>query len=192
MSTPASDAPSGGKRVWRAVRAYWHWPVLLGALIYLYFQVLPPIDVTQKGRAVPDVQATTLAGTTLRLSDYRGQVVVVNVWATWCAPCRVELPGFVATQQAFADRGVQFVGLSVDHAASVVRPFVDEYGLNYPQIVSPQLAQRAFPGRVVPRTYIIGPEGHVRYRHTGVLLGPALRDALEELAAHTSSPADDG
>lgn len=171
---------------WRTVRtyvkAYWHWPVLLVMGIYVYQQYMPSIELAAEGRPAPTVVAETLAGDRFRLEDHRGEVVVVNVWATWCPPCRVEMPGFVDLQREFEDKGVQFVGIAVDRdGATAVRPFVEEQGINFPQIASPTLAARHFPGEAVPRTYLIDKRGRIRYEHSGVVLKWALDDALETL-----------
>lgn len=108
---------------------------------------------------------------------------MVNVWATWCPPCRVEMPGFVDLQRELGDEGVQFVGIAVDRErGETVRPFVENHGVNFPQIANPSVAARYFPGEVVPRTYVIDKEGRIRYSHSGVLLKWVLRDALETLA----------
>jgi peroxiredoxin len=163
------------------VSRYWHWPVLLAVGIYVYQQYMPSIDLTA-GRPAPPVVAETIDGEPFRLRDHRGEVVVVNVWATWCAPCRVEMPGFVDLQAAFRDDGVQFVGIAVDrNGAAVVRRFVEREGVNFPQIADPALAARHFPGTAVPRTYVIGKQGRIRYEHSGVILKWALDDALERL-----------
>jgi peroxiredoxin len=92
------------------------------------------------------------------------------------------MPGFVDLQDEFRSEGVQFVGISVDQSGSnVVRSFVEEKGINFPQIVNPTLAARHFPGDVVPRTYLIDKQGRIRYEHNGVILKWALDDALETL-----------
>ena len=177
-----SETPSPLRTTWQYVKRYWHWPVLLVAGIYLYQQYMPSIDLKDPGRPAPNVVAKTIDGDTFRLREHRGEVIVVNVWATWCAPCRVEMPGFVDLQTEFRDQGVQFVGISVDQPGSgVVRSFVEDEGINFPQIVSPGLAHRQFPGSVVPRTYLIGKNGRIRYEHSGVILKWALDDALETL-----------
>lgn len=185
---PASDSDSSHWRTaWRYVWRYWHWPVLLLGGLYLYQQYLPSIDLQDAGRPAPTFAAETMEGDVLRLQEYRGTVVVVNVWATWCPPCRVEMPGFVDLQEKFRDKGVQFVGISVDRdGAPVVRPFVEEKGINFPQIVNPSLAARHFPGDTVPRTYLIDKQGRIRYKHSGIILKWALDDALETLVAESS------
>ena len=182
MSNRESSA-SGWETAWRYAKRYWHWPVLLVVGVYAYQQFMPSIDLNERGRPAPSFVAETLDGDTFRLRDHRGEVVVVNVWATWCAPCRVEMPGFVDLQEAFRDEGVQFVGIALDRAgAEAVRPFVEEEGINFPQIAEPTVAARHFPGEVVPRTYLIDKRGRIRYTHSGVILKWALDDALERLA----------
>lgn len=171
---------------WVYVKRYWHWPVLAVAAVYLYQQYMPTIDLSEVERSAPDVVAETLDGDTFRMKAHRGEVVVVNVWATWCGPCRVEMPGFVDLQEEMREEGVQFVGIAVDRAgADVVRPYVEEEGVNFPQIANPTVAARHFPGEVVPRTYLIDRKGRIRYSHKGVLLKWSLRDALEQLASES-------
>lgn len=180
----SANAASPWATGWTYVKRHWHWPVLLALALYAYQQYLPSIDVSTVERPAPTFAAETLDGSRFRLRELRGQVVVVNVWATWCAPCRVEMPGFVDLQQEFGDEAVQFVGIAVDReGAEVVRPYVEEEGVNFPQIADPSVAARHFPGDVVPRTYLIDKQGRIRYEHTGVLLKWALDDALEALVA---------
>jgi len=151
---------------------------------------MPSIDLRNEGRPAPTFAAETIDGETFRLREHRGEVVVVNVWATWCAPCRVEMPGFVDLQEEFRDRGVRFVGVSVDREGTgVVQSFVEDEGINFPQIVAPALANRHFPGTVVPRTYLIDKDGRIRYKHSGVILKWALDDALETLVEEPTETA---
>lgn len=175
---------------WAYVKRYWTWPVLLVVGVYVCQQYMPNIDLTDEGRRAPTFAAETLDGSTFRLRDHRGDVIVVNVWATWCPPCRVEMPGFVDLQEDFRDDGVRFVRISVDRGGTkVVRPFVEGKGVNFPQIVDPSLAARHFPGDTVPRTYLIDKQGRIRYEHSGIILKWALDDALETL---TEEPAPAG
>ena len=97
---------------WAAVGAA---GVLVGALVTGAVPLPGPFaDETASLQTAPDFRLNTLSGDVFRLSDHRGEVVVVNVWATWCAPCRVEMPGFVDLQREYRDEGVQFVGIAVD------------------------------------------------------------------------------
>lgn len=182
MPNSSETSPSTGAWVWTLVKRHWQWPVLLVVGWYAYQQYLPSIDLSGGGRPAPAFAAQTIDGDTFRLQAHRGEVVVVNVWATWCAPCRVEMPGYVDLQAEMRDAGVQFVGIAVDRGgATVVQPYVEEEGVNFPQIAQPAVAARHFPGSVVPRTYLIDKQGRIRYTHTGVLLKWSLRDALETL-----------
>jgi len=179
---PESESASTPlQTTWYYVQHHWHWPVLLVVGLYVYQQYMPSIDLDTEGEPAPVFAAETLDDETFRLREHRGDVVVVNVWATWCLPCRAEMPGFVDLHREFGD-DVQFVGISVDREGTgVVRSFVEEQGVPFPQIVSPPLAARHFPGEVVPRTYLIDRQGRVRYEHSGVILKWALDDALEAL-----------
>jgi peroxiredoxin len=123
-------------------------------------------------------------GETFRLSEHRGKVVVLNIWATWCTPCHTEVPGFVELQNEFAAE-VTFVGLSINESGfAAVRPFARRYDLNYPQLASPSVAwQKYGQSRTVPRTFVIDKHGRIRYRHTGLLLKGRLKVVLDELTA---------
>ena len=138
------------------------------------------------GDEAPAFSLRTPDGETFRLEEHRGEVVILNFWATWCPPCRVEMPSFADLQDSFRDEGVQFVGIAVDRdGAAAVRPFVEEEGINFPQIANPSVAARHFPGEAVPRTYLIDKRGRIRYEHSGVMLKWALDDALETLTGET-------
>ncbi len=91
---------------------------------------------TSGGGSGDALQATLkdLSGTPQRLDQWRGKVVLVNFWATWCEPCRKEIPEFVRIQEKYGQRGVQFVGVAVDDAAKVAS-FVEEFHINYPVVI---------------------------------------------------------
>ena len=170
-------------KAWRFVRRHWTWLLVAALAVFAYRRVSPPPTLPETGRPAPELVLETMEGEPFSLRALRGEVVVLNVWATWCAPCRVELPGFVALQEELADEGVRFVGLSVDaEGFEVVRPFAREHGLNYVQLASREAAARHFPGNAVPRTYLIDRQGRIRYEHTGVLVKWTLRPKLLELA----------
>ena len=186
MSDSASKhipSPSTGAQIWRWVRDYWHWPVLAGVTLYIVFQFWQPLlELDPPGEEAPVFSHQTIEGTTFDTEAYSDHVLVVNVWATWCPPCRIELPGFVDLQEEW-EGSVQFVGIAIDQqGADVVQPFADDKGLNYPQIASMQLAARHFPGEAVPRTYVIDRNGDIRYTHTGFLPKSTLNRVLRRLA----------
>jgi len=137
--------------------------------------------------------ATALLGTTLpdaqgapqRIEQWLGKVVVVNFWATWCAPCREEMPLFIRVQNDLGGRGLQFVGIAVDQVEKV-RPFARELGLNYPVLIGGYGAMelsRALGNTVMalPFTVIIDRQGNVAYEQLGVIKPDTLRTTLEAL-----------
>lgn len=127
---------------------------------------LPPVP----GNPAPEWAGTTLAGETLSLTHYRGQVVLLNVWATWCAPCIREMPGLQALHDHFAERGVVVVGASVDRRAARddVARFVDDLGIRFPILLDPdQQVMSRFRTLGVPETFLIDAEGIIRHRWIG-------------------------
>lgn len=182
-SPDRSDSSTPVQYGWYLIKTYWHWPVLVSVLTYMVFQFWPPIlDLDPPGTTAPTFVHETIDGDVFDTADHADKVMVVNVWATWCPPCRVELPGFVDLQEEWSGR-VQFVGLATDQqGVRVIKPFAEEQGLNYPQIASGALAARHFPGEAIPRTYVIDQNGDIRYTHTGFLPKSTLRRILQRLA----------
>ncbi len=136
-------------------------------------------------QSLPEFSFPDLQGGTRNASDWRGKVVVLNFWATWCPPCREETPLFVELQDKYGAAGVQFVGIAIDDQAPT-REFVDTYGVNYPVLLgdmqavalSKQLGNR-FEG--LPFTVIAGPTGRVALRHAGGMTREQIEPALQEL-----------
>lgn len=173
------------QRLLAFLRRNWTWAIVLILGWYLWQDIHPDIDLPPDGPTAPDFELEAMDGTTFRLSEQRGKVVVLNVWATWCPPCRVEIPGFVELQEEYRDEGVLFVGLSVDDdGLDAVRPYAEQRGINYPQVASRRVAGLDYgTAPSVPRTYVIDRLGRIRYEHVGLLLKGSLEPVLEELAA---------
>lgn len=130
----------------------------------------------------PDFARPTLAGDTLRLSDHQGKIVVLNFWATWCPPCRKEIPDFIELQKELSE-DVIFIGVALDEEGfEVIRPFAMEYGINYPLIVDHGMLARQYGGITsVPTTFIIDREGNIRYRTPGMVPKKIMRTALLDM-----------
>ena len=135
--------------------------------------------------SAPMLDAVTLAGDSVTLSDLRGEVALVNVWATWCVPCRKEAPELEALHQTYADSGLHVVGVTVDNrgAESQIREFVDRHGMTYDIWWDPDgRAIDAFGAAGVPLTVLVDRDGTVAWRHLGAFTADdeALRKALRE------------
>ena len=131
----------------------------------------------------PDFDLPLVEGTgSMRLSGLRGEVVVLNFWASWCAPCRLEAPDLQAAWEDYQDRGVRFVGVDELDDRFAAQGFIREFGITYPSVFDPSgsLADDyAFIG--LPATFVIDAHGMIRYRFQGYLNGEILRSSLGEV-----------
>ncbi len=162
------------------------WIVILGFIGHrIWPQLAAALGVGSGGTAAPDIRVETLAGEPVSLRDLRGQVVLVNFWATWCPPCRYEMPGFQRTYEAYRDRGFTIVGLSVDRTGRrAVEEFLDEHGITYPVAMATAEATRAFgAGNLLPTSFLIDATGRIRHTVKGVFLETTLTHAVERLLA---------
>ncbi len=139
------------------------------ALFALIFMVgcAQKTSAAKKSGDVVDFTFQTLDGNTYKLSDFRGKIVIVNFWATWCPPCRKEMPYFVKLQEKYRD-DVQFIGLDVNESADKVKAFVEALGVNYIIGFSTPEIESRFGGITgLPTTFIIDREGRVVERIIG-------------------------
>lgn len=117
-----------------------------------------------------DFTVKDMHGKDLKLSSLKGNVVLLNFWATWCGPCRLEIPWFVELQEKYRDKGFRVVGVSVDDPIEALEPFARQFKVNYPLVVGQDRddVQNAFgPIFAVPITVIIGRNGKVCVKHIG-------------------------
>ena len=150
--------------------------VALATGIYFGLREPPPSSTQLLGLALPDVD-----GREQRLDQWKGKVIVVNFWATWCEPCREEMPEFVKAQRAFGGKGLQFVGIAIDQPDKI-RQFSNELKLNYPSLVGGYGAlelSKTLGNKIMalPFTIVIDREGQVIHTQMGPLK-PAKLDAL--------------
>jgi cytochrome c-type biogenesis protein len=145
---------------------------------WLFCGCTQPSSFARVGEAAPDYGAPTLTGDSVNLAGLRGKVVLLNVWATWCIPCRKEIPELQTLHQQYAARGLQVVGVSVDdgHADREVRDFVNEFGVTYTILRDPSetvFSSFFIPG--VPASFLIDRNGTVVWRREGPF---SARDAV--------------
>jgi peroxiredoxin len=120
-------------------------------------------------KAAPEWQLTDVDGRPVKLSDFKGKVVILDFWATWCPPCRAEIPGFVALQSKYADKGFTMIGVSLDQqGASVVKPFMNKFGMNYPVVIGNEKIVADYGGiEAIPTTFVIDRQGNVVAAYQG-------------------------
>lgn len=133
----------------------------------------------------PGLQVTTLDGAQYDLADRRGKWVIVNFWATWCAPCREEIPLFVELQKKYGERGLLFVGIAIDQPDKV-RPYAQELGMNFPILMGGAEAidlSRSLGNRmgVLPYTVVLDRQGAIAAREVGAVKADKFEPLVGEL-----------
>jgi cytochrome c biogenesis protein CcmG/thiol:disulfide interchange protein DsbE len=139
-------------------------------------------------RKAPNVVFTTADGKTYDLNKLTGKVVVVNFWATWCGPCRIEIPDFIEVYKNYKGRGVEIIGVSLDRDEwEKVTPFVKKNNINYPIVMgNGEIARKFSNFNAIPTTFIIDKNGTIVDEHTGILTKAQLEAKLKPLLAGNS------
>ena len=120
-------------------------------------------------RMAPDFVLDDASGHPVRLSEFRGKVVLLNFWATWCAPCRIEIPWFSEFQKSHQDAGFEALGVSLDEDGwDAVKPYIDEHRINYPVMVGNDDVAQAYGAISLPTTLIIDRSGRIAATHVGL------------------------
>ena len=146
---------------------------------------LPPgaqVTTVTKSGAAPDFSIDTFDAKNFKLSDYRGKVVLINFWASWCGPCHLEMFNLMRLWQSYKDRNVVIVGLAVDDDLSTARGFIHEFNIPYPTAYdTDDVVYRAYSGEVLPTTIVVDKAGHLNLRIRGALYDYTLHDFLNYL-----------
>jgi thiol-disulfide isomerase/thioredoxin len=123
-----------------------------------------------------------LHGKTVSLSDFKGKVVVLDIWATWCPPCRDEIPHFIELQDKYKDKGVTVVGMSVDSTGpEAVAKFAHDNKMNYPIVMADEATATAYGAdQGIPLTIVIGKDGQVIGRHMGLTDKETFEDEIHK------------
>jgi peroxiredoxin len=132
--------------------------------------------------AAPDFSLRDVNNQPLDLAGYRGKVVLLDFWATWCTPCEHEIPHFVELQDKYREQGLQVIGISMDDDAKPVREFYRKFKMNYPVALGDEKTAEAYGGVLgLPVTFLIGRDGRVAFQHTGEVEMPVLEQEITSL-----------
>jgi thiol-disulfide isomerase/thioredoxin len=110
-------------------------------------------------------------GKKVALSEFKGKVIILDFWATWCVPCKAEIPGFIQLQKKYGDQGLQIIGVSVDDAAGTAKKYSDEMKMNYPILLAEgkeDILKAYDPIPSIPVSVVIDRQGRIAARHLGV------------------------
>ena len=154
--------------------------ILFAALTMFSFSPAPSLQ--QEGKR-PELTLKDLNGRTIRLSKYHGKVVLINFWATWCPPCRAEMPDLIRLQREHAKDGLQIIGITYERESKArVRRFAGRIKVNYPIILgTPEIKGRFSPDEILPLTVVINRDGQVVEVIRGILLRQEFDEKIKPL-----------
>jgi peroxiredoxin len=142
----------------------------------------PPNAGKLQGQPAPDFSLASLDGKTLKLSDYKGKAVLLNFWATWCEPCKIEMPWFVQLQQQYGPQGLQVLGVAMDDTdPQDIKEFAQKMGVNYPIVVGKEAVGDQYGGiPYLPSTFYIDRDGKVVDRVFGLVSRSEIEDNIKK------------
>jgi peroxiredoxin len=134
-------------------------------------------------KAAPPFTLKDAEGKTVSLEDYKGKVVLLNFWATWCGPCKIEIPWFIAFEQKYKDKGFSVLGVSMDEEGwSIVKPFLAEEKINYRVLLGNDSVGTLYGGvDSLPTTFVIDREGNIAATHIGLVSKTDYEDEIVPL-----------
>jgi peroxiredoxin len=155
------------------------WPLVSHQLALKILEArIPAVSKT-----APDFTLESSTGAKVHLSDFEGKVVLLNFWATWCGPCKTEIPWFAEFQNEFGPRGFTVLGIAMDDEGwPVIRPFMAAQKMNYPVLLGDATVSAQY-GEVeaLPTTFVIGRDGRIAYLHRGLIDKPKYRAEILRL-----------
>ncbi len=141
------------------------------------------VKPTKDRKVAPDFTLKDASGKPVRLSDYRGKAVVLDFWATWCGPCKIEIPWFIEFQRKYKDRGLVVLGVaSGDEDWNVITPYASQMKINYPLVIGNDTTADLYGGiEALPTTFIIDRDGRIAKLHIGLASKEEFQNAIEKV-----------
>ena len=168
-------------------RRFLNWIAYLAVMAAILFFFAPAswwqfgVSPENGRKAAANFELANIDGGEWNFAEHRGKVVVVNYWATWCPPCRFETPGLVSFADEYKSRGVDMVGVTVDEDLAAVPPFVEQYQMKYPILVSGFNPNISAEEMSLPTTFLYDKNGRLSKKYTGIVLESTLRSDAEIL-----------
>jgi thiol-disulfide isomerase/thioredoxin len=152
-------------------------------LLALFLLVTPAVTLAQASRSAPPVVLRDVNGRTVRLTDFKGKVVLLNFWATWCPPCRAEIPELMKWQRDYGAKGLQIIGVTYPPTnRRKVRSFLRAFKVTYPVLLGDKKTKALFDAsETLPFSVVIDREGNVRENIEGILLPEEFDERVKPL-----------
>jgi thiol-disulfide isomerase/thioredoxin len=167
------ERPSIGRRVYGIVRDL----AIFACLFLLLSTIVGRLRAPDLDGAAPPLSLISTDGEQVSLADLRGKTVVLNFWATWCGPCRAEIPMLSAFAEANADE-VVLLGVAVDGTFDELKAAKEKLDIRYPVLVGDKSVAQTWGAKVLPTTVVVDPEGQVKTAHVGIITNPQLKLAV--------------
>ncbi len=138
---------------------------------------------TSDKKKAPDFALKTLEGKTVKLSDYKGKIIIIDFWATWCPPCRKGIPDLIELQKAYS-KDLVIVGISLDQERTLkdLKPFIENYGINYPVVLGNEKVVKDYGGvNAIPTSFVIDQKGFIIDSHVGLVPKSVYEDKIKML-----------
>lgn len=154
---------------------------LLSASLALPARAPADLTAVNARQAAPDFNLSDSKGAPIRLSDYRGKVVLLDFWATWCGECKTEIPWYIEFENRYKSRGLAVIGISMDGRWNTVKPFLEQQKMNYTVVICSKDVAWYYDVRLIPMTLLIDRDGRVADAYVGVVNKEAFESEIHTL-----------